>query len=85
LLMNTTEQILLVILGAALAVFLTLAIIATVYVIQLVKTLQTIAQKAESLVESAESVGNMVKSAVGHISLLRFVRGVVDMVHNKVK
>ncbi|HSX17602.1 MAG TPA: hypothetical protein VLH86_05900 [Patescibacteria group bacterium] len=83
--MNTAEQILVVILAAALALFLTLAIIATVYVIQLVKTLQNIALKAENLVDSAESVGSMVKQAIGHVSILRFVRSVVDLVHNKVK
>lgn len=83
--MNTAEQILVVILAAALAVLLTLAIIATVYVIQLVKTLQIIATKAEHLVESAEQVGNMVRQTVGRLSLLRFLRTVVDLVHNKSK
>lgn len=81
--MNTAEQILVVILAAALAVFLTLAIVATVYLIQLIKTLQNIALKAEGFVDSAEAVGVMVKQAVGKLSLLRFVRGIVDMVHNK--
>jgi ABC-type methionine transport system permease subunit len=83
--MNTTEQILLVILGAALAVFLTLAIVAIVYVIRLIKTLQTLAEKAETLVESAESVGAMVKQAVGQLSLLKFLRSIVTLVHNKGK
>ena len=83
--MNTAEQILVVILAAALAVFLVLAIIAAVYVIQLVKTLQNIALKAESFVDSAESVSAMVKQAIGHLSVLRFVRSVVELVHNKVK
>jgi hypothetical protein len=84
-LMNTAEQILVVILAAALAVLLTLAIIATVYIIQLVKTLQVIAIKAEHLVESAEEVGNMVRNTVGRLSLLRFLRSLVDMVHSKSK
>lgn len=83
--MNTAEQILVIILSAALAVLLTLTIIAVVYIIQLVKTLQIIATKAERLVESAEEVGNMVRTTVGNLSLLRFLRSVVDMVHSKSK
>jgi cell division protein FtsB len=83
--MNNAEQIIVVLLGAALALFLLLAIIATVYVIQLVKALRSIASKAEHLVDSAESVTDMVKNTVGHLSLLRFVRSVVDLVHTKVK
>jgi len=83
--MSTVEQIILVILAAALAVFLIVAIVVAVYTIQLVKTLQHIALKAESLVDSAESVSALVKQAVGHLSLLRFVRSVVDLVHSKSK
>ncbi|HEV7454386.1 MAG TPA: hypothetical protein VGO07_03945 [Candidatus Saccharimonadales bacterium] len=83
--MNTAEQIIVVILGATLALFLLLAIIAAVYVIQLVKALQNIVNKAENLINSAESVTDMVKNTVGHLSVLRFVRSVVDLVHSKVK
>jgi hypothetical protein len=83
--MNTAEQVIMLILAGALALFLVIAIVAAVYVIRLVKTLQIIAEKAENLVDSAESVGVMVKQAVGRLSLLRFVRSVVDMVHSKHK
>jgi hypothetical protein len=83
--MSTVEQIILVILAATLAVFLTVGIVATVYVIQLVKTLQTIAEKAENLVESAETVGTMVKQAVGRLSVLQFVKTIVNLVHKTSK
>jgi cell division protein FtsB len=79
--MSTVEQIILVILAAALAIFITTAIVAVVYVIRLVKTLQAIAQKAENLVDSAETVGTMMKQAVGRLSVLQFVRTVVNLVH----
>jgi cell division protein FtsB len=81
--MNTAEQILVVILAAALAVFLVLAITATVYIIRLLKILNEIAEKAEHLVNSAEAVSDMVRQTVGRLTLLRFVRGVVDLVQHK--
>lgn len=84
-LMNTAEQILVVILAAALAVFLVLAIIATVSLIKLIKTIQKVADKAESFVDSAEKTADLVKNAVGQLSVIRFVQNVVDMVHKKTK
>lgn len=84
-LMNTAEEILVVILAAALAVLLVLAIVATIFLIKLVKTLQKVADKAESFVDSAEKTADLVKSAVGQLSIVRFVQNVVDMVQKRTK
>ena len=84
-LMNTAEQILVVILAAALAVFLVLAIIIAIQVIKLMKVLNEIALKAQEFVDSAEKTAELVKSAVGQLSLVRFVQSVVDMVHKRTK
>jgi len=81
--MNTTEQIILIILAGAFAVFVTVAIIAVVAVIRLVKTIQGIAVKAEKLVDSAEAVSDMVGNTMGKLSLLNFVHSVIGMVHDK--
>lgn len=78
--LSTTQQILVSILAGALAVFLVLAIVIAVCIIRLVKTLNTVATKAERLVESAEAVGEMFKKAAGPINVLRFVQGIVDVV-----
>lgn len=84
-LMNTAEQILVIILAAALAVFLALAIVIATQVIRLMKTLQIIATKAEMFVDSAEKTAEAVKSAVGQLSVMRFVQNIVDMMHKKSK
>ncbi|HUC90235.1 MAG TPA: hypothetical protein VMR45_05525 [Patescibacteria group bacterium] len=81
--MNTAEQILVMILAIALAVLLTVAIVATVLMIRLIKTAQKIADKTENLVESAESVGDMIKQTVGNLSFLRLVHVITDFIHNK--
>jgi len=83
--MNTAEQILVVFLSAALAVFLALAIVIATQVIRLMKTLQQVADKAEAFADSAEKTAEAVKSAVGQLSVMRFVQNVVDMVQNKSK
>ena len=81
--MNTAEQILVVILASALAVFLALAIVIAVQVIRLMKALNRISEKAEQFVNSAEKTAEAVKSAVGQLSVMRFVQNIVDIVHKK--
>lgn len=78
--MNTAEQIILIILAAALALFLTLAIVIAVQVIRLVKVLRTIAERAQELVNNAEAASETIKNAVGNLSVLRFAHSVFDMV-----
>ena len=81
--MTTAEQILVVFLSTALALFLVVAIIAGIFAIRLLKTINRVATKAEGLVDSAEAVGDMVKQTVGALSITRMVRGIVNFVHSK--
>ena len=82
-LMNTAEQIILLILAGAFTVFLILAITAIVAIIRLVKTIQIVAEKAEKLADSAEAVSAMVGNTVGKLSLFNFIHSVISMVHGK--
>lgn len=77
--MNTSEAILVIILAAALAVFLVLAIVIAVQVIRLMKVVQAMALKAQDFIDSAEATAEMVKNAAGKLSVLRFVHQVMDM------
>lgn len=83
--MNTAEQILVVVLAAALAVFLILAIVIAVQIIRLMKVLNNVALKAQEVVDSAEKTAELVKSAVGQLSVMRFVQNVVNMVQKHAK
>jgi len=85
--LTTVQQILLIILTTALAVFLILAIVVAVMIIKLVKTLRMIADKAEKVVITAENVGEVFKQAATPLGVLRFVQGLVDVVakHKKGK
>lgn len=81
--MTTAEQILVVFLSTALAIFLVVAIIAGIQAIRLLKTLNRVADKAETLANSAESAATMVRQTIGALSLSRFVRSVVNFAHKK--
>lgn len=83
--MNTAEQILVVFLSSALAVLLVLAIIICVQVIKLMKVLQAMSLRAQEFVDSAEKTADLVRSAVGQLSVMRFVHNVFDMVQKHKK
>ncbi len=83
--MNTTEQILLIILSGALAVFLMLAIYLIVQILRLVKVVNELAAKAQHLIDSAETAAETVKNAAGQLSVLKFVHSIVDMVNKRKK
>lgn len=83
--MNTAEQVLVVMLAATLGVLLVLLVAIATYVLKIVKSLQSIATKAEHLVESAEEVGNIVRQTAGKLSILGMVQSIVDLVGNKPK
>lgn len=85
--LTTTEQIILIILAAALAVFIILGIAVLVLVLRLLSTLKLMADKAEKVIESAEAVGQVVKNVAAPASLLKVFHTVMDSVakHRKDK
>lgn len=78
--LSTTQQILVVTLSTALAVFLLLAIVIAILTIKLLMTLRMVADKAEKVVESAEAVGQVIKNVAGPMGVLRFARSVFEIV-----
>jgi len=83
--MNTAEQIILIILAGALAIFLVLAIVIATQVIRLLKIVNETADKAQHLIDSAEAATDTIKNAVGQLSVLRFVHSVLDIVNKRKK
>ncbi|HEY5805774.1 MAG TPA: hypothetical protein VIS56_00110 [Candidatus Saccharimonadales bacterium] len=83
--MNTVEQILVIILASALAVFLVLAIVIASQIIRLMKTLQNVADKAQEFVDSAEKTAELVKSAVGQLSVVHFFQNILEMIQKRTK
>ena len=78
--LSTTQQILLVILGAALAIFIILSIVVAVLVIRLLQSIRLITAKAEKVIESAEAAAEVFKNASGPIGIFKVVKNMFDMV-----
>lgn len=83
--MNTAENILVIVLASALAIFLLLAVVAAVQIIRLLKTINKITDKAERVIETAENVGEVFKNAAGPLALARVVGNIIDAVHKVTK
>lgn len=78
--MNLTEKIILVILAAALALFLILSIIAICILLRVLKNIRHITEKAEKLVDSVEAVGDAFRRSTEQLTFFRLIRNVADMV-----
>jgi hypothetical protein len=78
--MTTAEQILVILLGVALAVLLVLAIAAVIFIIRLVQSLRRIAESAERVVHSAETIGDIFRKSATPLGVINFVKHLVDMV-----
>lgn len=76
--MDTGFDILVIILSVTLAIFLILAITVAILAIKLFKTLNRIADKAESVVESAETVGRFFKTASGPLAVFKLIHNIVE-------
>lgn len=81
--MESSETILVIILASALAVFLVLAIIAAVKIIQILDQIKRICEKAENLAEKAEAVGDFFQKSAGPIAIGRFVANMAETVFQK--
>lgn len=78
--MENAETILVVVLASFLALFLLLAIIATVKAIQVLNHLKHISEKADSLADKAEVVGNFISHAAGPVAIGNLIANISEMV-----
>jgi hypothetical protein len=76
--MDTAQQILVIFLSTALAIFLVLAITIAIMVLRLVKSAQEIAQKAGRVVNSAESLTETLRNSAGSFAALKFARVIAN-------
>jgi len=78
--METSQDILVIILATALAVLLVLAIVVAVLIVKLLQGVKRITDKAEHVIETAEHVGEAFSNASGSLALFKIVRNVAEMV-----
>lgn len=78
--MDNATELLVVILASTLTVFLVVAIIATMKVIQVLDHLKLISEKAEKLANTAENVGEFFKYTAGPAAIAKLIANVSDIV-----
>jgi hypothetical protein len=81
--MDTATHILVIFLSTFLAIFLLLSILVLIQVMRLLAMIQHIAEKAESVIQSAESVGQIFKNTAGPLAVVKVVSNLVKAVKNK--
>lgn len=82
--MNTTFDILVIVLSSLLGIFLIISIVLAVLVVKLVKSLREVVAKGEHLVDSAEEIGETLRRNAGAVGVLRLLMKFVSTV-NKAK
>jgi hypothetical protein len=83
--MNTTFDILVIVLSCLLAIFLVISIISALLVLNLVIALRQIIAKGEHLVDSAEALGDTLRRNAGAVSILKLVMKFVSTMNKSKK
>jgi hypothetical protein len=78
--MNTTFDVLVIVLSCLLGLFLILSIITVALVLKLVSSLRKVVAKGENLVESATELGETLKRNAGAVGMLRMLLKFINKV-----
>ena len=81
--MENAETILVIILSCFLAIFLLLGIILLGKTIQWINQLKRITDKAEAMVDKAESIGELLKKAGGSFAVGRLLTNIAATIFNR--
>jgi len=71
--MNTTFDVLVIVLSCLLGIFLILSIIAVALVLKLVASLRKVVAKGEQLVDSAEELGETLRRNAGAVGIVKLL------------
>jgi hypothetical protein len=83
--MDSAERVLVIILSGTLALFLTLAIVVAIKVIQVMNQIKRITEKAEALAEKAGSVASFFKNAAAPVAIGRLLAGMAETIFGEAK
>lgn len=83
--MENAEQILVVILSGALALFLILGITVLVKVIQILNHIKHLTEKAEQIADKAEAVSEFFQASAGPAAIAKLVGNIVSTMNSKSK
>lgn len=83
--MNTTFDVLVIVLSCLLGLFLILSIIIAGFVLKLMSSLKRIVAKGEQVIDSAEAAAEVFKNAAGPLGAFKTVVNLIETVANHKK
>lgn len=75
--MDETLKILIIIVSSALSLFLIVGIVVGIVIYRILQDVRRITQKAERVIDSAESVGEIFRQATGPFFIVKLLRNIV--------
>lgn len=78
--MNTTFDVLVIVLSCLLGLFLILSIVIAVLVLKVVSAIRKIVAKGEHVVENAEAAAEMFKKAAGPLGAFKAITNIIEVV-----
>jgi len=78
--MNTTFDILVIVLSVLLGLFLILAIVTISLILKVVASVRRVVAKGEQVIDSAEAAAEMFKNAAGPLGALKTFAQIIDTV-----
>lgn len=76
--MNTSEQVLVIILSSTLAILLIICIVAAIKTVQILNDVKRIVKKAENIADKAEAVGDFFKASAGPAAIAKLLTNIFN-------
>lgn len=81
--MEDAAAILVIILSVTLTIFLIVAIVLGVWLVRLAKSLNSVAEKAQEIVDNVETASEVLKKAAGPLAAGKFIMNIADLIKKR--
>lgn len=83
--LTSSDSNLLIILTILLSAFFLVSIIVAILLVRILVSINRVVAKAESVIDSVESAAEVLKDVGGHLSVIKLVKNILDLIQRKKK
>lgn len=83
--LTSSDSNLLIILTILLSAFFLVSIIVAILLVRILVSINRVVAKAESVIDSVESAAEVLKDVGGHLSIVKLVKNILDLIQRKKK
>lgn len=83
--LTSSDSNLLIVLTILLSAFFLVSIIVAILVIRILASINRVVAKAENVIDSVESAADVLKDVGGHLSIIKLVKNILDLIQRKKK